>query len=50
MYSQNGALSYQKVGIESAVMSASPHQLIVLLFDGAMSALVRARLFLDQEI
>ncbi|HHP1262953.1 flagellar export chaperone FliS [Enterobacter sichuanensis] len=48
MYSQNGALSYQKVGIESAVMSASPHQLIVLLFDGAMSALVRARLFLDQ--
>lgn len=48
MYSRNGALSYQKVGIESAVMSASPHQLIVLLFDGAMSALVRARLFLDQ--
>ena len=48
MYSQNGALSYQKVGIESAVMSASPHQLIVVLFDGAMSALVRARLFLDQ--
>ena len=48
MYSQSGALSYQKVGVESAVMSASPHQLIVMLFDGALSALVRARLFLEQ--
>ncbi|VDZ74112.1 flagellar protein FliS [Atlantibacter hermannii] len=26
----------------------APHQLIVLLFDGAMSALVRARLFMQQ--
>ncbi|AKL11441.1 TPA: flagellar export chaperone FliS [Kluyvera intermedia] len=48
MYSQSGASSYQKVGLESAVMSASPHQLIVMLFDGAHSALVRARLFLEQ--
>ncbi|MEE9648061.1 flagellar export chaperone FliS [Enterobacter soli] len=48
MYSQSGALSYQKVGVESAVMSANPHQLIVMLFDGALSALVRARLFLEQ--
>ncbi|OAT23687.1 FliS family flagellar biosynthesis protein [Buttiauxella gaviniae ATCC 51604] len=29
-------------------MSASPHQLIVMLFDGALSALVRARLFMQQ--
>jgi flagellar protein FliS len=28
-------------------MNASPHQLIVMLFDGAHSALVRARLFLE---
>lgn len=48
MYSQSGATSYQKVGLESAVMSANPHQLIVMLFDGARSALVRARLFLEQ--
>ena len=48
MYSQSGASSYQKVGLESAVMSASPHQLFVMLFDGAHSALVRARLFLEQ--
>ncbi|SNY79650.1 flagellar export chaperone FliS [Enterobacter sp. CC120223-11] len=48
MYSKSGVLSYQQVGVESAVMSATPHQLIVMLFDGALSALVRARLFLEQ--
>lgn len=49
MYKSSGVLAYQQVGIESAVMSASPHQLVVMLFDGALSALVRARLFLEQE-
>ena len=47
MYNTSGVQSYQKIGVESAVMNASPHQLIVLLFDGAHSALVRARLFLE---
>jgi flagellar protein FliS len=48
MYSNSGVQAYQKVGLESAVLSASPHQLVVMLFDGAYSALVRARLFLEQ--
>ena len=48
MYNISGVQSYQQVGLESAVMSASPHQLIVMLFDGAQSALVRARLFMAQ--
>lgn len=48
MYNPTGAHSYQKVGLESAVMSASPHQLIAMLFDVAHSALVRARLYLEQ--
>lgn len=48
MYSNSGVQAYQKVGLESAVLSASPHQLVVMLFDGANSALVRARLFLEQ--
>ena len=48
MYNKQGIQSYQQVSVESAVMSASPHQLIVMLFDGALSALVRARLFLEQ--
>ncbi|EEP89684.1 hypothetical protein ykris0001_38050 [Yersinia kristensenii ATCC 33638] len=30
-------------------MSASPHQLIVMLFDGAQSALVRARILMNQK-
>lgn len=48
MYKSSGIQAYQQVGLESAVMSASPHQLVVMLFDGALSALVRARLFLEQ--
>jgi flagellar protein FliS len=46
MYSASGTKAYAKVGVESAVMSASNDQLITLLFDGAISSLVRARLFL----
>lgn len=48
MYSARGTQAYAQIGVESAVMSASPLQLIVLLFDGALSALVRARLFMQQ--
>ncbi len=48
MYNNSGVQAYQKVGLESAVLSANPHQLVVMLFDGAHSALVRARLFLEQ--
>ena len=31
--------AYAKVGVETGVSSASPHQLVVMLFDGAMKAL-----------
>ncbi|MEY8709625.1 flagellar export chaperone FliS [Mangrovibacter phragmitis] len=48
MYNRTGVKAYQTVSLESAVMSASPHQLIVMLFDGALSALVRAKLFMEQ--
>lgn len=33
-----GANAYAKVGVETGVMSASPHKLIVMLFDGALQA------------
>ncbi|KGT96006.1 flagellar protein FliS [Erwinia typographi] len=46
MYSASGTKAYAKIGVESAVMSATPDQLVTLLFDGALSALVRSRLFL----
>lgn len=48
MYTASGTKAYAQVGVESAVMSASPHQLIEMLFEGANSALVRARLFMQQ--
>ncbi|WJV52156.1 flagellar export chaperone FliS [Pectobacteriaceae bacterium CE90] len=48
MYNRNGSQVYERVGLESSVMSASPHQLIVLLFDGAHSALVRARILMQK--
>ncbi|AKP32216.1 flagellar export chaperone FliS [Yersinia aleksiciae] len=48
MYNRSGSQAYAKVGLESGVMSASPHQLIVMLFDGAQSALVRARILMSQ--
>ncbi|HEI8866068.1 flagellar export chaperone FliS [Serratia sp. AKBS12] len=48
MYNRSGTQAYAQVSLESGVMSASPHQLIVMLFDGAQSALSRARILMDQ--
>lgn len=39
--SPRGANAYAKVGLETGVVAASPHKLIVMLFDGALAA-VRA--------
>ncbi|MCO7261273.1 flagellar export chaperone FliS [Dickeya zeae] len=49
MYRKSASQAYAQVGVESAVMSAGPHQLIVMLFDGTKSALVRARILLEQN-
>ncbi|WP_343551396.1 flagellar export chaperone FliS [Pantoea sp.] len=49
MYSASGTQAYAKIGVESSVMSANQQQLITLLFDGAISALVRARLFMQDN-
>ncbi|MGJ7527655.1 flagellar export chaperone FliS [Variovorax sp. GB1P17] len=40
---RTGAGAYARVGVETSVMSASPHQLIVMLFDGAKTAIGMAR-------
>ncbi|MGP9418369.1 flagellar export chaperone FliS [Ewingella sp. AOP9-I1-14] len=48
MYKNSGVKAYAQVGLESAVMSASPHQLVVMLFDGARSALIRAGILIQQ--
>ena len=49
MYAAKGTQAYAQIGVESAVMSASQQQLVTMLFDGVLSALVRARLFNNQQ-
>jgi flagellar protein FliS len=39
---QYGASAYARVGVENGVTAATPHQLIVMLFDGARVALADA--------
>ncbi|WP_431273523.1 flagellar export chaperone FliS [Variovorax ureilyticus] len=40
---RTGAGAYARIGVESGAMSASPHQLICMLFDGATTAIGMAR-------
>lgn len=39
---QRGVNAYAKVGLETGVVSASPHKLVVMLFDGALVAVLSA--------
>lgn len=48
MYAKSGIQAYAQVGVESAVLSASPHQLVVLLFDAALSAMKKAAILIEQ--
>lgn len=48
MSTMRGANAYARMGVETGVMSANPHQLIVMLFDGAQASLRAARLHLQQ--
>lgn len=43
-----GANAYARVGVETGVMGASPHRLIVLLYQGARQAIAQARMHLQQ--
>jgi flagellar protein FliS len=40
---RTGANAYTRVGVETRAMSASPHQLIVMLFDGVATSIGLAR-------
>jgi flagellar protein FliS len=40
---QRAAQAYSQIGVETGVGSASPHQLIVMLYDGALDAIAQAR-------
>ena len=40
---RNPAAAYRKAGVESQVDTASPHQLVLMLFDGALLSIATAR-------
>jgi len=46
---RSGANAYAKVGLETGVIAASPHELIVMLYDGAITALSIARRAMDNS-
>ena len=46
---QNPANAYAKVGLESSVMTADSHGLILLLFEGAATAIAQARIHMEQN-
>ena len=41
--SRPGAAAYRQVSIDSDALAASPHQLVLMLFDGALQAIAAAR-------
>lgn len=47
MYTKTGQNAYAQVSLESQVAGATPHQLITLLFDGAISAMLRAKIYFE---
>lgn len=47
--SRNPAAAYAKVGTEIAVETADPHRLIMMLFDGACSAIVIAKAHMERK-
>ncbi|MDR5751992.1 MULTISPECIES: flagellar export chaperone FliS [unclassified Caballeronia] len=50
MYSPGhaGASAYARVGLQTGVTGASPHRLVVMLYQGARQAIAQARMHLQQ--
>jgi flagellar protein FliS len=51
MFSQGhgGVNAYARVGVQTGVMGASPHRLIVMLYQGARQAVAQARMHVQQN-
>ncbi len=43
-----GAKAYSKLGLETDILNADPHRLVLVLFDGALQSISRAKGFLAQ--
>lgn len=46
---QHSAQAYANVGLQTEVFSASPERLITLLFNGAQAAILKARLYMENN-
>lgn len=46
---RRSAQAYANVGLETQVLGASPQQLITLLFQGAQAAVMKARLYMQNQ-
>lgn len=44
-----GAKAYAQVGLETGINSASPHGLIVMLYEGAIEAIRKAKIYMDMQ-
>lgn len=44
-----GVNAYRDVGLETSVMNADPHQLVSLLFQGALMAIAQARIAMEAK-
>lgn len=49
MFARNSAATYARVGIETNVSFADPHQLILMLFDGALLAVNSAAAAIESK-
>lgn len=45
----NGAKAYAKVGLETGITSASPHGLIIMLYDGAIDSIRKAKIYMEKK-
>jgi len=46
---RRSAQAYANVGLETQVLGATPEQLITLLFQGALAAIMKARLYMQNQ-
>ncbi len=47
MFARQAINTYAQVGVQTGAMSASPHKLITMLYDGARAAIARAKFHMD---
>jgi len=47
VYSKQGTKAYASVDLESQLAGATPHQLITMLYDGAINAVLRAKIYFE---